>query len=36
MHGFIDRLLVAGKKSEAAWTETALRLLLGAALTLVA
>jgi len=33
MHGFIDRLLVAGKKSEISRTQTALRLLLGAALT---
>jgi uncharacterized membrane protein len=34
MHGFLDRLLVAGKKSEISRTQTALRLLLGAALTL--
>ncbi len=35
MNGFIDRLLVAGKKSGTTRTQTALRLLLGAALTLV-
>jgi len=34
MNGFIDRLLVAGKKSGTTRTQTALRLLLGAALTL--
>ncbi len=33
MHGFIDRLLTAGKKSEVSRTQTALRLLLGAVLT---
>ena len=33
MYGFIDRLLVAGKKSEISRTQTALRLLLGAVLT---
>ena len=34
MRGFIDRLLAAGKKSEVSRTQTAFRLLLGAALTL--
>jgi len=34
MNGFIDCLLVAGKKSGTTRTQTALRLLLGAALTL--
>ena len=33
MLGFFERLLVAGKKSEVSRTQTALRLLLGAALT---
>ena len=33
MDGFIDRLLVVGKKSEVSRTQTAFRLLLGAALT---
>ncbi len=33
MFGFFERLLVAGKKSEVSRTQTALRLLLGAALT---
>ena len=32
MHGFFDRLLVAGEKSEISRTQTALRLLLGAVL----
>ncbi len=32
MRGFIDRLLVAGKKSEVSRTQTAFRLLLGAVL----
>jgi uncharacterized membrane protein len=34
MHGSIDRLLAAGRDSEVSRTQTALRLLLGAALTL--
>ena len=33
MLGFLERLLVAGKKSEVSRTQTALRLLLGASLT---
>ncbi len=33
MRGFIDRLLVAGNKSEVSRTQTAFRLLLGAVLT---
>ena len=34
MFGFIDRLLAAGKKSQVSRTQTAFRLLLGAALAL--